>query len=227
MAADQAAAALAFEHSARLFRVALELHQGTHAQAGVLWRKLGDALANAGRGKEAAQVYAKAAETATAAETLELKRLASTQLLLSGEVEGGLALLRTLLRPLGLSMPRTARQAWLSLFWHRFLLKLHGLKFRKRDESQVSAMTLAQDRSLLVGSGGALDVGADPREPTSRRVGCSWRFAPASPCGLRGHWRWKPGTAPPSAHPRQRASPACSRKPSGSHARSTRLMPAA
>ncbi len=41
-------------------------------------------------------------------------------------------------------MPRTARQAWLSLFWHRFLLKLHGLKFRKRDESQVSAMTLAR-----------------------------------------------------------------------------------
>ncbi len=92
VAADQAAAALAFDRSARLFRVALELHQGTHAQAGMLWRKLGDALANAGRGKEAAQVYAKAAETATAAETLELKRLASTQLLLSGEVEGGLAL---------------------------------------------------------------------------------------------------------------------------------------
>ena len=71
------------------------------------WRKLGDALANAGRGSEAAQAYSKAAETATAAETLELKRLASTQLLLSGHVEDGLALLRTLLGPLGLSMPRT------------------------------------------------------------------------------------------------------------------------
>ncbi len=143
-AAHQAAAALAFDHAARLYRIALELHQGTQAQAGVLWRKLGDALANAGRGSEAAQVYAKAAETATAAETLELKRLASTQLLLSGHVEDGLALLRTLLVPLGLSMPRTTRQAWLSLFWHRFLLKLHGLKFRKRDESQISAMALTR-----------------------------------------------------------------------------------
>ncbi len=143
-AAHQASSALAFDHSARLYRIALALHQGTPAQAGVLSRKLGDALANAGRGNEAAQAYAKAAETATVAETLELKRLASTQLLLSGHVEDGLALLRTLLGPLGLSMPRTARQAWLSLFWHRFLLKLHGLKFQKRDESQISAMALTR-----------------------------------------------------------------------------------
>ena len=144
LAADQAAAALAFDHSARLYRFALELHEGTPAQAGALWRKLGDALANAGRGNEAAQVYAKAAERATAAETLELKRLESTQLLLSGHVEDGLALLRTLLGPLGLSMPRTARQARRSLRWHRFLLKLRGLKFRRRDESQVSALALAR-----------------------------------------------------------------------------------
>ena len=43
----------------------------------------------------------KAAESATAAETLELKRLASTQLLISGHVDEGLALLRTLARPAG------------------------------------------------------------------------------------------------------------------------------
>ena len=144
LAADQAAAALAFEHAARLYRVALELNSGHAAQAGALWRKLGDVLANAGRGSEAAQAYGKAAETATPTETLELKRLESTQLLLSGHVEDGLALLHTLLGPLGLSMPRTARQAWISLLRHRFLLKLHGLRFRKRDESQVPAMALAR-----------------------------------------------------------------------------------
>ena len=142
--ADQAAAALAFDHAARLYGIAIELHQGTQAQAGVLWRKRGDSLANAGRGSEAAQSYSKAALTASAAETLELKRLASTQLLLSGHIEDGLALLRTLLGPLGLSMPGTARQARLSLLWHRFLLKLRGLSFRKRDESQISAMDLTR-----------------------------------------------------------------------------------
>src|SRR4029077_2011084 len=120
--ADQAAAALAFDHAARLYRTALELHQGSSAQAGLLWRNLGDALANAGRGAEAALAYSKAAESATAAETLELKRLASTQLLISGHVDEGLALLRTLLGPLGVSMPDTPRQAQFSLFWHRALL---------------------------------------------------------------------------------------------------------
>jgi eukaryotic-like serine/threonine-protein kinase len=53
-----------------------------------------------------------------------------------------LALLRTLLGPLGMTMPRTARQAQLSLKWHRTLLRLRGFHFGNRDESQVSAMDL-------------------------------------------------------------------------------------
>jgi serine/threonine protein kinase len=142
--ADQAATALAFDHSARLYRIALELNQISTRQSGTLWKKLGDALANAGRGADAAQAYSKAAETATAAETLELKRLASTQLLLSGHVEDGLALLRTLLGPLGLFMPSTARRALLSLVWHRTRLRLRGLRYQLRDESQISAMDLTR-----------------------------------------------------------------------------------
>jgi len=142
--ADQAAAALAFDHAARLYRIALELHQGPGVQARQLWKKLGDALANAGRGSEAAPAYLKAAESATAAETLELNRLASTQLLISGHVEEGLTLLRTLLGPLGMTMPQTARQAQLSLLWHRALLRMRGLKFRSRDETQVSPVDLTR-----------------------------------------------------------------------------------
>jgi len=142
--ADQAAAALAFDHAARLYRTALELHQGPSAGAGLLWRRLGDALANAGRGAEAARAYSKAALSATAAETLELKRLASAELLISGHVNEGLALLRTLLGPLGLSMPDTIRQSRLSLLWHRALLRARGLRFRTRDVSQISAIDLSR-----------------------------------------------------------------------------------
>jgi serine/threonine protein kinase len=142
--ADQAAAALAFDHAARLYRIALELHQGPAAAARLLWKKLGDALANAGRGREAAQAYLRAAESATAAETLELKRLAAAQLLICGLVDEGLALLRTLLGPLGMTMPDTVSQAQRSLLWHRALLRARGLKFKSRDESQVPAVDLTR-----------------------------------------------------------------------------------
>ena len=142
--ADQAAAALAFDHAARLYRIAVELHPGPVDQARSLWKRLGVALANAGRGAEAAQAYLNAAVSATEAETLELKRLASTQLLISGHLDDGLALLRTLFAPMGMSMPETPRRALASLIWHRARLRLRGLRFHERDESQVSPMDLTR-----------------------------------------------------------------------------------
>jgi hypothetical protein len=40
--ADQAARALAFDHAARLYRIAVELHPGPTAQTRFLWERLGD-----------------------------------------------------------------------------------------------------------------------------------------------------------------------------------------
>src|SRR5262249_37734977 len=45
--ADQAAAALAFDHAARLYRIAIELDDGADERARPLRRKLADALADA------------------------------------------------------------------------------------------------------------------------------------------------------------------------------------
>ncbi|MGO9597548.1 MAG: serine/threonine-protein kinase PknK [Isosphaeraceae bacterium] len=144
MAADKAAAALAFDRAARLYRLALELDPDAATEC-QLRRRLGDALSNSGRGAEAAAMYLLAAgEKATAAECLELRHLTSTQLLISGHVDEGLTLLQTVLRPLGLSMPRTRRQALFSLYWRRGLLRLRGLGFRWRDETQVSAEDLTR-----------------------------------------------------------------------------------
>ncbi len=143
-AAEQAALALAFDHAARLYRIALDLDPGPSDLAWVLWKKLGESLANAGRGTDAAAAYLKAAESATAAETSELKRLATSQLLISGHLDQGMALLRTILGPLGLSMPDTIHGAVLSLLWNRAFLRMRGLNFQRREASQVSPRDLTR-----------------------------------------------------------------------------------
>jgi hypothetical protein len=143
-AADKASAALAFAHAARLYHRALELHAGPASQASRICRRLGDALSSSGRGAEAATFFLRAAEGATVAETLELRKLASSQLLISGRVDEGLSLLRTILGPLGLRMPPSPRHALLSLLYHRARVRVRGTRFQERDETQVSAEDLTR-----------------------------------------------------------------------------------
>jgi serine/threonine protein kinase len=145
MAADQTAEALAFVHAAKLYRKAIDLRSGAAVgEIGRLWTKLGDALANAGRGPESAQAYFTATATANAAEAFELQRRATMQLLISGHVDEGIEALRKVLRPMGMTLPTTPRRALASLLIRRALLRLRGLSFRARDESQVSAEHLTR-----------------------------------------------------------------------------------
>ncbi len=59
-AADQAAETLAFERAATLYRRALEHQPRRSSQERILRARLGDALANAGRGADAARAYLEA-----------------------------------------------------------------------------------------------------------------------------------------------------------------------
>jgi hypothetical protein len=143
-AADRAAESLAFDHAARLYRRALERGGPAADERAVLNRKLGDALANAGRGGEAAPAYLAATEGATVADALELKRRATMQLLISGRVDEGLAALQLVLGALGMALPRSP---WRTLAWlilRRAWLRLRGYGFERRDTSQLSAEQLTR-----------------------------------------------------------------------------------
>jgi hypothetical protein len=140
-AADQAASALAFDRAARLYRRSLDLATPGAAATGDLRRKLGDALANAGRGLEAAQVYQAAADPDTV-DGLLLQRLAAEQLLRSGHVKQGIASVSQVLRKLGVATPQNRMLAVLSLALLRARLRLRGFQHRQRHEREIPPLEL-------------------------------------------------------------------------------------
>jgi len=145
VAAARAAAALAFEQAARFCRLALELRPLEPEPARALRVRLGEALANAGRGAEAARAYLDAALGAPdAAFVREMRRRAAEQLLLSGRIVEGKATLDACLRSVGLRLPRTRAGAILSILARRAFLRLRGLRFRERAERDVAPDDLAR-----------------------------------------------------------------------------------
>jgi serine/threonine protein kinase len=143
-AASQAAQALAFDRAAKLYRLALELRPAVAAEERRLRVGLADALANAGRGPEAAREYLAAVAGATVAESLERRRRAAMQFLISGHLDEGHEQLRAVLKAVGMSLPATPRRAIVSLILNRIKVRLRGLHFRLRDASQVSPEDLAR-----------------------------------------------------------------------------------
>jgi hypothetical protein len=136
-AAEQASEALAFDRAAQLYRLALALLQPAGDDARRLRTRLGDALAGAGRGAEAAEQYLTAAVGAGPDESLELQRRAAQHLLSSGHIDAGLSALRAVLGAVGLRLASTPRRAFWSLVWERLRLRLRGLSFRLRPVDSI------------------------------------------------------------------------------------------
>jgi hypothetical protein len=145
-AAEAADRTFAFDRAAELYATALAL--GTHdaTRARRIRTALGDALAHAGRGGEAAEAYTAAAVDAPAADALELRRRAASSYLRSGLVDDGARVLADVLAEVGGKMPASPLRAMLSLGWQRvrLRLRLRGLDFERRDPTQVSAYDLAR-----------------------------------------------------------------------------------
>lgn len=132
VAAGRAAAALAFDHAATLYRLALTLGAASDAGRRQLHDGLGRALIGAGRGREAAQALLAAADGAAPFEGLARRRLAAEQLLCAGYIDEGLAVARGLLDAVGLALPSSATGALASLMYHRARVRVRGIAFTER-----------------------------------------------------------------------------------------------
>ena len=137
VAADGAARDLAFERAVDLYHRALDLSPADVAEQRPLYEQLGAALANAGRGEEAAKALLNAAKGAEVGKNRDLRRRAAEQFLRSGHVEEGLRVLDSVLREFGLRLPRTPRAAWWSWLLRCAWVRLRGLRFRLRQEREI------------------------------------------------------------------------------------------
>ena len=136
-AAEQAAATLAFDQAAELFRLAVAAIPASDPDGRRLRVRLAQVLEWAGRGGEAARVYLDAADGAPAQERTELERAAAEHLLTSGRIDEGTAVLHRVLDAVGIRAPRSAPAVIFWLLVYRLWLRLRGLRFEERDPEMV------------------------------------------------------------------------------------------
>jgi hypothetical protein len=144
LAAARASEALAFNRAAQLLEAALTLVSHTPEAKRRLQRSLADALASAGRGFEAAQVYLGATEGAPDAEEIELTRLAAAQFLRSGHIVQGLETLGKVMDQLGMRVSPTRGRALGSLVLQRVRIALRGLSWKPRDATAIAPTELGR-----------------------------------------------------------------------------------
>src|SRR6185369_12846323 len=133
----EAEEALAFDRAARLYKLALELRPVEGPEGSAVRAKLGDALAHAGRGPEAAAAYLEAAKRASGGQALHLRRRSAEELLRSGHIDEALAEFRIVLDAVGMELPKSPNRALVSLLLRRAQVRIRGLGFREREESQI------------------------------------------------------------------------------------------
>lgn len=159
-AADRAAAMLAFDQAAELFRLATNVFASTTEDGRRLRLRLAQALEWAGRGTEAARVYEQLAQVVPAHERAPFERAAAEHLLTCGRIDEGVAVLHRVLSEANLSAPRNALSAIAWLLGYRLWLRIRGLWFHSRADDEVQQSDhLRLDALFTVALGfGSIDV---------------------------------------------------------------------
>ncbi len=153
-AAQRAVAAGAFDQAAGLFALALRGGQLDDQRARALRIEMAKALANAGRGHEAAKEFLDVAAEADPATRLDCHRQAAEELLMIGDVERGLEVLGKALADVGVKMPSSQRRALLSVVFKRAKLGLRGLAWKERRATEIAPETLLRLDVLKAASHG-------------------------------------------------------------------------
>jgi hypothetical protein len=156
VAAEAAAGALAFERSATLYRNALSFGATDPARKRRLLTALGERLIDAGRAREAAASFVRAAAVVPTdpGERLELERRAAEQFLMGGHLHEGLAATRDVLRAFDLSLPARRLVALARVGWYRLRLARRPLTWTRRSPGDVSPQSAARlDVCWSVGAG--------------------------------------------------------------------------
>jgi hypothetical protein len=153
-AADNAADALAFDRAAKLYARALELRAAKGAEAAPLRARLADALANSGRGPDAAREYLAAGAGSSAADAVDLQRKAAYQYCVSGHLVEGRAVLARLLGSIQVAMPEHRASVIARLLVQRARLRLRGLRFTPRAASTIAPRVLLESDLTWAASAG-------------------------------------------------------------------------
>ncbi len=147
-AADRAFDALAFDRAAELYRRALSFDRapelGVAKDEREVRIRLGDTLALAGRGRDAAAAYAEARTCPGVSRALgfELDRRIAEQLLFSGHLAEGKAALADVLARLGLRLAKTPLRAILMALLRRLWLRVVGYRYVIRERADIDAEKL-------------------------------------------------------------------------------------
>ena len=143
IAAGHAAnAEFAFALAARWFRFALDHMDDERSDLLIV---LADALAHSAQGFEAAQVYIVAADRVSEPlVAIQLRRRAAEEYLKSGYFDDGIAVMRGVLRALGMTYPGSPWAAIARTLVERIKLRLRGREGAAREEREVPAALLAK-----------------------------------------------------------------------------------
>jgi serine/threonine protein kinase len=144
LAAEAAAARLAFHEAADIYATCVELSDD-RALVRELKRRRAEVLASAGRDGDAAAVWEELARHADSeAERDELTRRSAELLLRGGRYDEGMQRLAPLLARLDLQLPSSGLAGGLQVLWQRLRLAVRGLGYRLRESRDIDPRQLAR-----------------------------------------------------------------------------------